>query len=490
MIAALILVPALAGLVAFFTRGARVRRALLLATALAHSVLTSLAWIDRPAPWGRGALALDDLGLLFLAVTSAVFLAAALYAVGYLARERTGSRDDFEERFLFSNAPEAVFVGCLLVFLSTMTLVTVSQHFGLLWVAIEGTTLASAPLIYFHRHHRSLEATWKYLMVCSVGIGLALLGNFFLAVAAVSPGGGSIPLVVVDLVAGASRLNVPWTKASFLLLLVGYGTKMGLFPLHTWLPDAHSESPSVVSALLSGALLNCAFLGILRALQVCAAAGLGGFGRGVLTLFGLVSMALAAVFLLQQANYKRLLAYSSVEHMGILALGIGIGGLATYGALLHVINNALTKTALFLAAGNIHRAFNSKRLEDVTGALRRLPLSGGLFLAGFFAITGSPPFGPFISELMILVGAVDARHYAVAGAYVILLLIVFVGMGHTVLAVVQGAPPEDPESIGYRESPVKIVPIAASLAVVALMGIWIPQPLVNLLHEAARLLAS
>src|SRR5438093_9095371 len=182
-------------------------------------------------------------------------------------------------------------------------------------MSFEATTLAIEPLIFFHLHHRSLEATWKYLLICSVGIALALLGNFFLAVAAVQPDGSSLPLVVNNLVQDAAQLHDAWLKAAFLLLLVGYGTKVGLAPLHTWLPDAHSEAPSMVSALLSGALLDCAFLGILRGHQVCLGAGLGEFSRDLLVGFGLVSLAVAAIFIVGQTDFKRLLAYSSVAHM-------------------------------------------------------------------------------------------------------------------------------------------------------------------------------
>ena len=206
-----------------------------------------------------------------------------------------------------------------------MTLVTVSHHFGLMWVGVEATTLASAPLIYFHRQHRSLEATWKYLLICSVGIALALLGNFFLAVAAGRAGRQlDGPLSLSDL-SGRCRIGliVSWLKAAFLFFLVGYGTKMGLAPLHTWLPDAHSEAPSVVSALLSGALLNCAFLAILRVHRFAPPPGEAAFSQGLLVFFGLISMGVAAMFILGQADFKRMLAYSSVEHMGILALGVG-----------------------------------------------------------------------------------------------------------------------------------------------------------------------
>ena len=281
MILALILVPAVAGLLAFVIRADGPRRALLVAATLAHAAMTARAVLGAVAVAAvpEGWLALDPVGLLFLGITSALFLAASVYGVGYLAREARQPHREMEGS-LVVNAPEAVFTGCFLFFLSTMTLVTLSHHFGLLWVGIEATTLATAPLIYFHRHHRSLEAAWKYLLICSVGIALALLGNFFLAVAATREGAGQDSLLLEVLLNHAGDLNVPWLKVAFLCLLVGYGTKMGLAPMHAWLPDAHSESPSVISALLSGALLNCAFLGILRAQQVLGSGGPGALRPG------------------------------------------------------------------------------------------------------------------------------------------------------------------------------------------------------------------
>ncbi len=252
MIFALFLIPLASGLAAYWLRSDGIRRTLLVGTALVHAGLTAAAWAWRPGPAWAGWLALDEIGLLFLSIVSALFLAAAVYGVGYLSHERQVRHIDTEEHLFFSNEPEAIFTGCLLLFLASMTLVTVSQHFGLLWVGVEATTLASAPLIYFHRHHRSLEATWKYLLICSVGIALALLGNFVLAVAASDGGDAPTALTLAELVRSPAHLHARWVEAAFLFFLVGYGTKMGLAPLHTWLPDAHSESPSVVSALLSG----------------------------------------------------------------------------------------------------------------------------------------------------------------------------------------------------------------------------------------------
>src|SRR5271157_5524302 len=225
MIKLLVLIPAVTGAAAFFIARDPHRRLLLVFTAIVHAVLSIATWIVPPPPALSGWLAEDALGRLFLTLTSLLFLASSFYAVAYLRGERSQSHSDFEEGFLFSNAREASFTGCLLLFLAAMTLVTVSQQLALLWVAVEATTLASAPLIYFHRHHRSLEATWKYLLICSVGIALALLGIFFLAVAATNSDGSTISLVVQDLSSHAHHLNVPWFKAAFILLLVGYGTK-------------------------------------------------------------------------------------------------------------------------------------------------------------------------------------------------------------------------------------------------------------------------
>src|SRR5260370_9221057 len=305
-----------------------------------------------------------------------------------------------------------------------MTLVTLSQQLGLLWVAVEATTLASAPLIYFHRHHRSLEATWKYLLICSVGIALALLGIFFLAVAATSPGSAAVSLVLKDLLSDAPHLSLLWLKAAFVLMLVGYGTKMGLAPFHSWLPDAHSEAPSVASALLSGALLNCAFLAILRIHQICVASGLVDFSERLLLVLGVFWRAVAAIFIAGQVDYKRMLAYSSVEHMGILAVGVGLGGAGLFGAMLHVINHSLTKVMLFMVAGNLLAVYHSKTARNVSGALQVLPISGLLWVLGFLAITGSPPFGPFLSEFTILKAALDQGRSFVAIAYLVLLAII------------------------------------------------------------------
>ncbi len=488
MILALILVPTLCGAAAFLLGGTGLRRALLIGAAVAHAGMTALAWWRTPEPALAGWLSLDAPGLLFLSVTSALFLAAAFYALGYLAFEPHGNVTDLEEGFLFKNAPEAVFISCMLIFLASMTLVTVSRHFGLLWIGIEATTLASAPLIYFHRHHRSLEATWKYLLICSVGIALALLGNFFLG-AAIPSSGGASSLLLDELLRGAGSLNPAWLKAAFVLMLIGYGTKMGLAPLHTWLPDAHSEAPSVVSALLSGALLNCAFLGILRIYQLCGAAGQGELCQKALLTFGIVSVAVGAIFILGQSDFKRLLAYSSVENMGLLAVGLGVGGVGTVGALFHAVNHSLVKGMLFLLAGNILVVYRTKAIAPVRGLLRRVPWTGALWLAGFLAITGTPPFSPFFSKFLILKATFDTGHTTVGVLLLFLLAVIFIGMAKACLSMSQGAPePDEPAS--PARGWLTVLPPAALAGVALWLGLGIPLRLVSLLDAAAKALGG
>jgi hydrogenase-4 component F len=492
MIVALMLLPLAAGLTAFLIRNDGVRRGLLVWTARLHAALTALLlWTfvsaraalgSFPSPGFAGDwFAYDALGLLFLAVTSALFLGASHYAVHYLAGEKRDPGEDSDDGFIFNNAPETVFTGCLLLFLSAMTAVTASRHMGLLWAFVEATTLLSAPLIYFHRHKRSLEATWKYLLICSVGIALALMGNLFLGAAGLKSGAG---LDLGGLLARADLLDRPLLKAAFLFLFVGYGTKMGLSPFHTWLPDAHSEAPAVVSALLSGALLNCAFLGILRAVSVCSAAGLGEFAGDIMVLFGLFSLVTAALFMLGQRDYKRLLAYSSIEHMGILALGAGLGGPAVYGALLGAVSHSLTKAGLFFTSGVVLAAEKTKRIADVRGLWRRAPRTAMLWLGGFFLITGLPPSGVFLSKFVILKAALAGGHYWLAAVYLLFLAILFAGMANVFISMTFGERESKAGEKPFAEPSGLLLPAAVLFACVIALGLFIPGWLGGLLDGA------
>ncbi|MDD5087802.1 MAG: proton-conducting transporter membrane subunit [bacterium] len=469
----------------------RLRRGLLISAAVLHFLLTITA--SGASPVLGGWLALDSLGHLFLGIVSLLFLVAIVYGVGYLAREKQTKepgRVDAGSGPLLVNSRESWLTGCLLFYLSAMTLVCVSNHLGLLWVAIEATTLASAPMIFFHRRPQSLEATWKYLLICSIGIALALFGNFLLAVSTSIITSGESPLLLDQLLLQAVHFHPQWLKAAFVFLLVGYGTKMGLAPLHTWLPDAHSEAPSFVSALLSGALLNCAFLGILRAQQILNASGLAAFGQELLMGFGLLSMGLAAIFILQQPDFKRMLAYSSVEHMGILALGVGLGGTAVFGAMFHAVNHSLTKGMLFLVAGNILSVMRTKSTAEVRGLSHLMPVSAALWMAGFLAITGSPPFGTFLSEFIILKAAIEQSHYALAVIYLLILSVIFVAMASIVVRMVQGVPLRAREPAAHGESWLMIASPLVLCVLILILGVYMPDIFEDLLRDAATVVGG
>lgn len=503
MLELLLFLPLAAGVAMLLISSAILRRGLLMLTALLHLILsaalaTSIS--DPAAPALRalgGLLAPDELGTLFLVLASLLMVAASFYAIGYLRDEDTHhERVDIQNGQTFTNAPERRFTACLCFFLAAMTLVTTTPHLGALWVGIEVTTLSSAPLIYFHRHQRSLEATWKYLMICSVGIALALLGNILLSVAFYEPG-IELPETfdqVGMFIAKAAALppdspHAPWLKAAFVFILVGYGTKMGLAPLHNWLPDAHSQAPSLISALLSGALLNCAFLGILRGHQILLAAHLGEFSASLMVFFGLVSMCTAAVFIVGQGHYKRLLAYSSVEHMGILALGVGIGGVAVFGALFHAVCHSLTKSMLFLLAGNILTRYHTLSSYDVRGMRWTMPITGALWTAGFLAIVGSPPFGIFVSEFTILKGIFAQSSPVVAAIYLGSLAVIFVGMSIPVLRMVQGTRPRDMQQT-LPESVFSVLPPLVLGLLALCLGVYVPAWLSTFLQRGALLIGG
>lgn len=471
----LVVVPLAAGALAYALRKARARSALLLTVAMLHTVAVGVLWVHKGSALG-GWLMADDLGLLVLSLVSVLFLVVAFYAVGYVRYERPrGGR---------------AFVSCLLVFLSATSLVALSQHLALLWVGMESTTLAIAPLIYSRDDRRSLEAVWKYLVISSVGIALALLAVFLLATAQ-PVAGASRALLLPDLISGASHLDQWWLRASFVFALAGFGTKMGLAPLHTWKPDTYGEAPSLVGGLMAGALTSCAFLGLARFAQVALAAGLQDFVRPLLIAAGLFSLLVAAAFIIGQADVKRMLAYSSVEHMGLLVLGLGLGGAGAYGSVLHVINNGLVKVMLFLAVGNLVLATGTSVVADMRGMLRTRPVSAWLLVAGLFAVTGSPPFGPFVSEFSIITGAVREHHPWVAGMTVLMLTIIFVGIARMILGIVFGEPStSDDEVSSVAERPSLIIGPLILASMVLLLGLYIPPPLRGAIGRAAASLGG
>jgi hydrogenase-4 component F len=477
----LLVLPLAACLVSLARRPAVGEAATLLAGAASFALAIAAAASVRhgsPLVIGGNWLRLDPLGAVFLLATGLLYAVAALFSIGYLrADERRRDYAGFAARYF----------SLLNLFGWTMLTVPLVNDFGLLWIAVELTTVVSVLLVAVDRTEAALEAAWKYILLGSVGLGLALLGVVFLYAAGVHAlGEGYVPHYA-RLVAVAPLLPPVPVKAAFLLAVVGFGTKVGLVPMHTWLPDAHSEAPSSVSAMLSGALLVNAFYAILRFFQVAAAASGSGFPRHVLLVFGLVSLTLAALYVLRQESYKRLLAYSSIEHMGVIALGIGFGvPIAIVGALLHVLNHAAAKGLAFFGAGSILRRYDTKQIERVRGAATILPLSGPMFLAAALALSGLPLSGIFRSEFQIVSGGFSRPAYVWVAFLIVLVNLAFFGIvwhaGRMVLT------PADATAVRGETSWWIVAAMGACLVVVVGLGLHLPAPLDELLHSAATLL--
>jgi hydrogenase-4 component F len=466
----LILLPLAAAALAFTLPAGALRARLLPVTAVLHLAGLAVALRGDHALRAGAWLGLDALGGWVLLVISVLFCICAWYTPAYLA--------------LRPNRDPRIFLTCFLSFLGLASLLAQANHPGLVWVAMETLTLATAPLIYFNKNQRSLEAAWKYLMIGSVGIAFALLGTLFIAYAA-HMGGIREPLHFDRLIHEAGHLSRPWLRVGFILSLVGYGTKMGIAPLHTWKPDAYGETPGVVGALLAGGMTSCAFLALLRVQTIMSASGEGPFTRGLMVGLGLFSMAWALIFMVRQGDLKRLLAYSSVEHMGILLFGIGLGGKAVGFALFHLGANALVKSVLFLSVGNIHRSYEARSLPFVMGAIRRTPVSAWLLILSFLAITGTPPFAPFVSEFNLAVLAMAPGSLWAGLCFLFLLGGVFLAMSDTLVKVVFGTPSHERARTPYRDAFDTTAPLIAALVLALVMGLWLPRPLVQRLRQAA-----
>jgi hydrogenase-4 component F len=385
--------------------------------------------LDTAADWLR----VDSLGAVFLLGTGLLYAMAAVFSVGYLGVER--GRVGFE-------AFARRYYALLNLFGCVMLLVPLAADFGVLWVAVELTTIVSALLVAIDRTDAALEAAWKYVLIASCGLGIALLSIIVIYASGTHVLGSAYIPKFTRFIAHAHALSHDAVKLAFVLSVVGFGTKVGFVPTHTWLPDAHSEAPAPVSAMLSGSLLGAAFYAILRFFQVAVANGERSFAEHVLIVFGAISLVAASFFVLRQGNFKRLLAYSSIEHMGIIALGIGFGApLAVAGALLHVITHASAKGLAFFGTGSLLRGYDTKEVEGVTDAGRRMPWTGPMFLAAALALCGLPLSGVFRSEFEIVCGGFAQPQYVGVALLLVFVNIAFFGViWHTGAMVLGPAP--------------------------------------------------
>ncbi|MBE1586648.1 proton-conducting transporter membrane subunit [Nonomuraea angiospora] len=423
-----------------------------------------------------GLLVSDALSAFMLLVIGAVALLAMAASPAYLVTELAAGHTGPRAMRRYGVLTQA--------FIATMALAVLASSLGLLLVAIEATTILTALLVGHRRTRQATEAAWKYVVICSVGIALALLGIVIAYYAGTHAGVASLDWAV--LAEHAGRLDPGVMRVAVMLLVLGFGAKAGLAPMHAWLPDAHSQAPAPVSALMSGALLSVAFYAILR-VKVIADAALGaGFTRALLLIVALASLTVAALLLIGQRDYKRLLAYSSIEHMGLLALGAAIGNsLALVAVLLHILGHGLGKSVLFLSAGQLHQALGSSRIHATGGLLARAPLLAGVFALGLLALLGLPPFSLFASELGIARAGFDAGlGWAVTAALVLMLLIV-AAIGRHTRRMLLGGEPGEAGSLSVLPRTVA-APLVAGLAACAVLGITL-GPLQPLLQAAAAI---
>lgn len=423
---------------------------------------------------------LDTLSAYHLLVMVGVFSLSAWQAVAYFGPEI--------EHGELSLAAARRYGGLWFGSLTAMTAVLTSNNLGILWVGVETSTLLTAFLICLHATPSALEAMWKYLIMCSVGVALAFAGTLLIAASTEPAGlGGTDALLWTNLRDAATRLNPRLFCAGFIFLAVGYGTKAGLAPMHNWLPDAHSQAPAPVSAMFSGFMLNAALYGILRCLPLAeTVTGSGGWAREILVALGLLSMLVAAVFVTAQRDLKRLLAYSSVEHVGIMAVGIGLGGLGTFAALLHMLNHSICKSVAFLSAGRLSQQYGTLEIHRIAGSLRRSPCWGRGLLGALLALIGTAPFAIFLSEFLILVAAIEARAYWTAALFLVGLAVVFIGILRH--AMNMAWKPQEPESPREPVPPLDWLAVFGPLTAVLVLGVWLPEPLARVLTAAARII--
>jgi hydrogenase-4 component F len=494
---ALLIVPLAAGPVAFFLRRRHMMEVVNLA---AFAILLGLAAVlvrqvlrGGPVSLWDGFFYADALSALVVLLSAFVSLVCSIYAVGYFRHEEnSGVLQQAEEvggRFAVDKLREYYALMPFLVF--AMTLVALANNLGILWVAVEGTTLASVFLVMFYGRETSLEAAWKYAIIGGVGLSMALFGTILTYYSAYGAlGTDTLAGLNWSVLAGnAAQFDKPTMRLAFILILLGYGTKAGIAPMHTWKPDAYSEAPIPGAAMLATGVLNCALYGLVR-FYILSSKCLGPqFGSRLLILFGLLSMGVAVPFILVQKNFRRLLAYSSIDHSGIMVLALGFGGpLGILGMLLHMTFHSVTKPLLFFCAGNVQQHLKTDLFQKAKGGLiHSMPLTGAAFLMVTLAVTGSPPFSFFQSEFTILQAGFARDHFVLAIFFVSFLVLIFSGFLVHITGLVLGEDPGLPaaDMCGWKK-----YSVAGLAVVIVVMGFWIPASLFRLIQSAVGIVVG
>ncbi|HXJ54447.1 MAG TPA: hydrogenase 4 subunit F [Burkholderiales bacterium] len=418
----------------------------------------------------------DSLNVFLVALTAFVSMTTSLFSRPYMRIERSHGR--------VTDAGMRLYHAMYQLFCFTMLLVLTTNNLGVMWVAMEAATLTTVLLVALYRTHASLEAAWKYFILCGVGIAQALFGTILVYFAAERIlGSGMTALLWTHLDSVKAGLEPTVMSIAFVFLLVGYGTKVGLVPLHNWLPDAHAEGPTPISAVLSGLLLNVALYALIRFKVITDGALERPFAGALLTGFGLLSVAVAAFFLSRQRDIKRMFAYSSIEHMGLITFAFGLGGpVASFAGLLHMTVHSLTKSAIFFTVGHAAQKSGTQLMEGIRGLVRASPALGWGMMLGAVAILGLPPFGVFASEFLILTTAIAQQPWA-APILLVSLGVSFAAIFGKVQAMVFGEP-----TVARLPHRPALIPVFAHLGIVLLLGLYIPPYLVDWYRRAAQLI--
>ena len=470
LISLLLILPLVECLLLFLFKQEKLNSFLTIAYALIHFVVTGYYLVNDEIKFAGKYFHIDNSNILFLTVLSVIFLAVSIYNKSYMKFEDVDVRRKRHYTYM------------LLIFVMAMTGVIISNNLGLSWVLVEATTLASAYMIYFSKTKTSIEAAWKYVFICSIGIALAFVGIILLSIAT----GELSSLNFGELMLNAKTFNHFWLKLAFIFILFGFGTKMGLAPVHFWLPDAHSEAPSPASALLSATLLNSAFFVILKVFNILNVSGCDSYARLMMLVMGFMSLFVAAVFIYHINNYKRMLAYSSVENMGILIIGTALGGIGMFAAMVHLIGHSLIKGAFFLTSGNILEIYETKKIKKINALLNVDKKTGWIWIVALLGITAFPPSVLFISEFLMIKSMFIQQHYVLALLFVLLLTIILYGLAKAVIGMTYGEISQDKtEELQEKAKNLPIamyLPQVVLLAIAFVLGVYIPLHLNELIQ--------
>ncbi len=454
----------------FINRNRSIRILILIMFLLVQTGLTIYAWNHFRTEDAGGYFSYDSLGILFLTVLTILSFTTVFHSFIYLEHRNENNRT------------QSIYLAALIALIGAMTSVYLASSIGMMWVLIEATTLSVAALIYHERTHLALEATWKYVFICSVGIAFAFVGIVFLGKALQE--GGSVNLAFTDIPSHLQNVNTFWLKLAFIFMIVGFSTKMGLFPMHTITVDAHTVAPPPISAFISTTLMNVGFVAIFRTYSLMAHTSILPWMNNILLWIGILSVFVSAVYILKVNHFKRMLAYSSLEHMGLTAIGLASGGIGYFAAILHIVLHSFVKSSAFYQIDQVHRMFNSYILNKTGSYFNRNIVGAFVMLFVFISITAMPPSGMFVSEFLIFRSMFESTQIIAMILILLLLTMIIWAFGKNILSMLFLAPQDSVEKINVVINPWESLTQFILLALVVYLGLNPPPVFVQLINDA------